>query len=78
MTNTDKRIKIITLANDLRELIDSRGDLQMAMRHLFSGEASMENDNDFQIVVYTGHTTEHMNDGSPVISLDDQSPINLG
>tara|TARA_B100000676_G_C17953265_1_gene773266 strand:+ start:776 stop:1012 length:237 start_codon:yes stop_codon:yes gene_type:complete len=78
MTNTDKKIKIITLANDLRELIESRGDLQVAMRHLFSGEASMEDDNDFQIVVYTGHTTEHMNDGSPVISLDDQSPINLG
>ena len=78
MTNTDKKIKIITLANDLRELIDSRGDLQVAMRHLFCGEASMETDNDFQIVVYTGHTTEHMNDGSPVISLDDQSPISLG
>ena len=78
MTNTDKRIKIITLANDLREFIEDRGDLQMAMRHLFRGEASMETDNDFQIVVYTGHTTEHMNDGSPVISLDNQSPINLG
>ena len=78
MTNTDKRIKIITLANDLRELIDSRGDLQVAMRHLFRAEASMENDNDFQIVVYTGHTTDHMNDGSPVIALSDLKPINLG
>ena len=39
MTSTDKRIKIITLANDLREVIEDRGDLQMAMRHLFSGEA---------------------------------------
>ena len=78
MTNTDKKIKIITLANDLREQIEDRGDLQMAMRHLFSGEASMENDNDFQIVVYTGHTTDHMNDGSPVIALSDLKPINLG
>ena len=78
MTSTDKKIKIITLANDLRELIESRGDLQVAMRHLFSGEASMENDNDFQIVVYTGHTTDHMNDGSPVIALRDLKPINLG
>ena len=78
MTNTDKKIKIITLANDLRELIDSRGDLQVAMRHLFRAEASMENDNDFQIVVYTGHTTDHMNDGSPVIALSDLKPINLG
>ena len=78
MTNTDKKIKIITLANDLRELIESRGDLQVAMRHLFRGDASMENDNDFQIVVYTGHTTDHMNDGSPVIALSDLKPINLG
>ena len=78
MTNTDKKIKIITLANDLRELIDSRGDLQVAMRHLFRAEASMENDNDFQIVVYTGHTTDHMNDRSPVIALSDLKPINLG
>jgi len=78
MTNTDKQVKIITLANDLRELIESRGDLQVAMHSLFRGDASMETDNDFQIVVYTGHTTEHMNDGSPVISLDNQSPINLG
>jgi hypothetical protein len=38
----------------------------------------METDNDFQIVVYTGHTTEHMNDGSPVVSLDELYPINLG
>jgi hypothetical protein len=38
MTNTDKKIKIITLANDLRELIESRGDLQVAMRHLFRAE----------------------------------------
>ena len=78
MTNTDKKIKIITLANDLRELIESRGDLQIAMRHLFRAEASMESDNDFQIVVYTGHTTEHMNDGSPVVSLGNQTPINEG
>ena len=78
MTNTDKKIKIITLANALRELIESRGDLQVAMRHLFRAEASMENDNDFQIVVYTGHTTDHMNDGSPVIALRDLKPINLG
>ena len=78
MTNTDKKIKIITLANDLRELIESRGDLQVAMRHLFRAEASMENDNDFQIVVYTGHTTDHMNDGSPVIARSDLKPINLG
>ena len=78
MTNTDKKIKIITLANDLRELIESRGDLQIAMRHLFRAEASMETDNDFQIVVYTGHTTEHMHDGSPVVSLEWQTPINKG
>jgi len=58
-TQKTQTVQIVDAVTKLKEVLEKRGkisDLEMVMRHLFAGNASVETDNLGQLVVYTGYT----------------------
>ena len=58
-TWNQKTVDGVDAVTKLREVLETRAnidDLRMVMRHLFQGRASVETDNEGQVVVYTGYT----------------------
>ena len=58
-TQKTQTVQIVDAVAKLKEVLEKRGkisDLEMVMRHLFAGNASVETDNLGQLVVYTGYT----------------------
>ena len=58
-TEKTQTVQIVDAVAKLKEVLEKRGkisDLEMVMRHLFAGNASVETDNLGQLVVYTGYT----------------------
>ena len=58
-TQKTQTVQIVDAVAKLKEVLEKRGkitDLEMVMRHLFAGNASVETDNQGQLVVYTGYT----------------------
>ena len=59
MTYNKKTVDIVDAVSTLRDALETSGkleDLKIVMRHLFKGNASVEADNQGQLVVYTGYT----------------------
>jgi len=57
MSLSEKKInEIKVLAKHLRQNIATKADLQLVMKELFKGRAEVTNDNDGQLMVYTGHS----------------------
>jgi len=59
-----KKNEIRVIAKYLREQLTDFASFSYAMKELFKGEAGIELDNDHQVVVYTGHKADIVNDGA--------------
>ena len=71
MKLSDKKTnEIRVIAKYLREQLTSYESFCYAMEELFKGEASIDLDNDDQVIVYTGHKSDVENQGeeAPLLS----------